>query len=159
MSATAALKVIDALVDGFTSATANLASIDVLVHDGYTVSDGGFLYALNVGVDDPSSESPAPSSTGEQDWAHANTRRRDETGEARSALTLDSRDGDLATLRADADAILAAIHTWLDANPNLGVPELGVWAAGIGSFEVYQQKDSEGGYLTVVFTVTYKARL
>lgn len=158
MSATAALRVIDALVEGFTTATADLPGIDVLVHDGYAISDGGYRYSILVGVDDPSSEQEAPSAEAEQEWAHANTLRRDETGTVRSALMLSSGDNDAATLRTDADVALSAITTWLRANTDLGQPDL-FWSAAVTAVEVYQQKDDEGAFLLVVFTVSYKARL
>lgn len=158
MSATAALRVISALVDGYTAATEDLAGIDVLVHDGYAVSDGGYRYHINVGVDDPSSESPAPSSSADQEWAHAAGRKRNEDGEVRSALTLSTGDNDLATLRTDAESILAAIKTWLTTNHHLGQPDL-FWGAAITRVEVYQQQDDQGAFLYVVFTLTYRARL
>jgi hypothetical protein len=157
MSATAALRVIDALVSGFTDATSSLP-VDVLVHDGYTISDEGYRYHVNVGVDDPSSDSPAPSVRATQEWAHAAGRKRNEDGEVRSAVTLSTGDNDLSTLRTDAETILAAIKAWVTTNHHLGQPDL-FWAAGITEVEVYQQQDDAGAFLYVTFTITYRARL
>lgn len=157
MSATASLRVIDALVDGFTAAVADIA-VDVLVHDGYTITDGGYRYHVNVGVDDPSSTLPAPSSRSEQEWAYAAGRKRNEDGEVRSAITLDSGDSDLSTLRTDAETILDALKVWITANPRLGLPDVFL-AAAITEVEVYQQYDDQGAFLYVTFTTTYRARL
>lgn len=157
MSATAALRAVDALVDGFTTATTGLA-VDCLVSDGYGVSDEGYDYVLNVGVIDPDDQDAAASVTSEQEWAHANTLTRDETGTVRCALTLSTGDSNLAQPRADAEVILDACSDWLRANVALGLPDV-FWAAAVTEVEVYQQQDDRGAFVQVVFSVSYKARL
>ncbi len=158
VSATAALRVIDALVAGFDEATEPLGVLAPRIHDGPVVNDGGSNISLVVGVSNPADRDEAASVDAVQEWAHANTLRRDESGSVACVLSITSQAGSLSACREDAGVILDALTAWLRMHTDLGLSDV-FWAAAITRVDVYQQQDDAGAYCDVRFSVAYKARL
>lgn len=151
--------IIDAL---FAQATSALP--DVLVFDGYGLSDDPGPDILMIGVDDGRSTSAATSGTSSQSQATAGTpRSRDQNGSLNCwALSWTGNDA-AKDARDRVYAIQAAVETILRADPQLGIPRPNgqVLVIQIGD-ETFSQDNSaeDGGWEALLaFTINFEARI
>ncbi len=151
--------VIDALVAQLTTALAGTPA--VLVTDGVGVTEDPRDF-LMIGVDDPTSNSPASGSS-EQAMATMGTGRpRDETGTIICAAQSSNGNGSSGqkAARDAAYSYMAAVETLLRSSPSLGLtsPVTVVVQMG-GTTSLIQGQDDHGADALLIFTVTYKIRI
>lgn len=145
--------IIDALV-----AAARLALQDVLVYDGYGLSDDpGDI--LMVGVDDPDSVRPANAGESFHEWAAiGGSRTHDQQGTVTCAALAWSGDMDPKAVRDRAYAIVSEVAQILRDTPALGVPSV-AWCT-LGQSETLSQNiDDAGCSALVVFSIRFRARI
>ena len=154
-----ATSIIPALIDALVAA-ARTALPDRLVHDafGMTSDPGDFLM---VGVDDPSGPTPATSADWAQSWAGLGNHARDESGMITCAAYSWNGDGGDAGQKAARDAAfatMAAVETFLRADPTLGVITSG-WVQMGASLNLSQGPAEYGVDALLVFQVAFQARI
>jgi hypothetical protein len=144
---------IDALVTQCTSALTG-----VTVTDGYGVSGntGDFLM---IGVDDPESEGAANSADVQQTPGPFGTNRpRDEQGEIACIASSWAGGTNQKTVRDAAYAITSGVENLLRSSPSLGVSGC-LWTGFGASSQLLQQQFKDGSSASVVFRISFRARI
>lgn len=154
MATTRVPQMIAALVAAFTAAPAlGAADPPVPVIDGPKVTGDTGPLALWVGVDDIATATPI-SANSEQQWMPGGGRRgRTEQLSVHCTIQAKSGSDDIAPLRAQAAAVLAAAEAVLRADPSLGGVLPNQDAAVTGA-EWRQYPTSPGMAVRVMFTIS-----
>jgi hypothetical protein len=150
-----ATSVVPALIDALVSQSRAVLP-DVIVYDGFGVSDdpGEFLM---VGVsDDTDTASRAVSS--HQEWANANHTARDESGDVTCMAVSWNGDADQKAARDGVYATKGAVEDMLRADPDLGLDNV-LWTSAGTDENLDQNQDDAGALAILTFTIAYRARL
>lgn len=131
---------------------------EVLVIDGFGVTDDPTDF-LMIGVDDPDSvDSPAYSGDVTQEWANANYTARDEFGDITCAALGWNGDGDQKLARDAVRSITDQLEAAIRLNPPLNLPTL-LWTEFGTTLQLTQNQHDQGAEAIVVFHIKYRARI
>lgn len=147
--------VIPALLDALV-ALCRAEFSDVTVTDGPTVlaNQGDYLM---IGVDDMSLSKPASSADSTQEWAHATSSGRDETGGITCCLAAWQGDDDLASARRRLFNDLDRLGAVLNGRPPCDIP--GLWRTNVTGLDLSQDQTEDGCLAMLVFRIEFSARL
>lgn len=146
------------LVPTFTTApTLGAADPPVLVLDGPEVANEAAKLILWVGVDDPDDLTPLGAESA-QEWAGLGAQRKNELLSIPCVARAWSGANDIASARASAFAILAAVEDVVRGDASLGGTVL-VTLDGVSSIRLRQASRPTGAIADVSFQIDAKARI
>jgi hypothetical protein len=158
VSTSAVFELIDALLVTFRAdATLSGATYNVLVIDGPPLTDLSRNNILFVGAQPSDASGSLPDGTFAQNWAEIGARARYEISTVSCELWCRAGDTDLATRRATARILFAAIESALRTNFTQGISRVAWCEIQAGS--VLQENTNKGSTVAVPFTIAAKARL
>lgn len=144
------------IIPAFVAAMTAQVPAGVRVFDGYGVSEDPDDF-VQVGVSDPFSNGPAVAIETGQDFAHANTTTRDETGHINCVAFTRNGDGDAAAAWLRLKAILDPIALHLRTNYTLGVK--GVLWVGFELTQADHDQTTDGAWAVATFRIPFRARI
>lgn len=142
---------IDAVVAG-----AGAALTNVLVLDGEVTDDPGDW--LFVGIGDPDDEGFAKAAETRHAWAGLGNHARNQEGDIWCVAQASSGDS-MKAARDAAFAIVAAVETFLRADPTLGGVLTPGWARHGTSEDLEQLASDQGWFARVPFQIYFQSRL
>lgn len=133
------------------------ALYQVYVEDGFGTGNGGHKAALLVGVEMPDSPDASSAET-TQDYPHAGTTTRDESGYVTCLVHVVNGNGDQRAARQRAYAIAGGITELINTDPALGCEHL-LYAVVGGRTRLNQGQDDRGAVALLTFRIQFEARL
>ena len=157
-----ATSIVPSLIDAIiAAATANVPAT-TMVLDGFGSTDSPGDY-LMVGVDDPDAQGWANSADAQQDISSDGppSGARDQTGTFACVALSWNGDGNQKAARDAAAASMAAVESYIRANPGLTIASQSqtFWCWFTPSETWRQQQDGSGAAAYVIFRVGFFARL
>lgn len=148
---------VTALLATMRANTTIVTTYNTLVNDGPLLTDASRPNILFVGAQPSQAGEGGPDGAIAQSWGELGARARYEDLSVACELVVRAGDTSMASRRATAKAILAAVESDLRTNVSLSVTGL-LWCH-ITDAEFVQEQTNNGSTVLVRFTVTGRARL
>lgn len=147
---------IDWLVAAFTAIGAS-SDPPFVVYDGPVISDAADKLILWVGLEEPNSASPEVAATFNQARADMGGATRTEQPEIRCAVEAWGGTGDLATVRVQAFAILAAVENYVRSDNTMFGGNAQLANPGVTGGSLIQDNTQEGAVARVTFAIIFSS--